>query len=316
MSIRRRSARFFVLVFCIFAATACAAIRGAPEAPRPATKAQSDPAYLIEAAVLADYLGPRTPEDKRTRRNEIIDERILEIDTQYRRYEDEMWRGRVGGNIAVDWALLALSGAGATIGGEELKTVLAATSTGVIGARESFDKQAFFDATLPALFAQMIAEQAKVKALIAEKKLLSAADYTIYAAQSDLWNLVRAGTIRGILHAIALDAGAKEEDAQEKEADVQLKIVRDKTFDIALTPRVDRLKQRIRALDVSKAMELASNLPIESDSGSAAVENNFDADFASDEDSVKDALEYFVSFMNRTEENVSAFEAALEELGS
>lgn len=302
----RKVAAVFIAFSIIVFLSGCTAIRGAPERPRPMTEAQKDPRSLVTNGDLVSYNAVVNADDKRRKRNEIIDERILEIDTQFGRYAQTLWQESIAGNIAVDWSLLALSGATATIGGENLKTALGAASAGVIGARESFDKRAFFESALPSLLAQMVAERTKIKARIQENKQFSAADYTIYRALSDLEELIRAGTIPGILSVINHDAGTKQEQAIET-----IRIVRDNTFTVNLRPRIDRLQVLIRALSDDQAIFLASNLPIVSEAGIATVQAVLGEDFVADGATARQALEIFVSYMNWTEMNVSAFENAL-----
>jgi hypothetical protein len=207
------------LIASFFAAaglSACESVlEGGPRPPLSKSEAGTELSYLIDLHELKRY-NSAIGESKKTSRNEIIDERMMAIDAQFHEYEASLWKQRVSGNIAVDWTLLALAGATATIGGESAKAAMGAASAGIIGARESFDKQAFLELALPAIAAQMVAERARIRAVINESKKLPVADYTLYGAMSDLLAYMRAGTIRGSIQTITADAGSKEGEATEK----------------------------------------------------------------------------------------------------
>ena len=183
--------------------------------------ALEDPAYLVEPATLKKYREENDPANKKIIRNEIIDERILEIDSQFGKYELALGQQGVGAGIGTDWVQLGLSAATATVGGEALKAALGAVSTGITGAKASFDKNAFFDKTLLAVLAQMAAEREKIRASIERSKQLSVADYTLFAALSDLRRFITAGTIPGGIQTVAADAGAKASTAEKDIKDIR-----------------------------------------------------------------------------------------------
>lgn len=217
--------RHTLWLFSVAVFAGCAALQGAPDAPRPMSVATADPEYLVEPARLALYNAETDREQKQLVRNDIIDERILEIDTQFHRFELTLSQQGIGVGVGTDWVQLAISAATATVGGEALKSVLGAVSTGLTGAKVSLDKHAFFDKTLPALVAQMVAEREKIRANIERSKQLPVAEYTLFAALSDLRRLMRAGTILGGIQTVAGDAGAKAATA-----DKELKAMRTARF--------------------------------------------------------------------------------------
>lgn len=191
----------------------CASIRGGPDIPRTPSVTAMNPMDLMDTATLSRYNdAPATL--KMGVRNEIIDERILEMDYQFRLYEEDLWKEGIGMGIGTDWLLLAMTGATATVGGETLKSALGAASTGIQGAKTSFDKNVYYEKTLPALLAQMVAEREKIRARIIQSKLLPVPEYTLYAALSDLNRYYEAGTLRGVIQIIATDAGEKESRAE------------------------------------------------------------------------------------------------------
>ncbi len=213
-------ARYVLGAVCFVGLAGCAALKAAPESPRSTIDAQQDPSYLVNQETLKNYAEETDLDRKRLMRNEVVDERMLEIDHQFGEFERKLWRQGVEGNIGIDWLQLAIAGSTATVGGETVKSALGAASAGIAGAKTSFDKQTFLDKTLPAIIAQMVAEREKIRALIEQSKTLSATDYTLYGALGDLMRYIRAGTIPGVLQVIAEDAGAKAVQAEEDIKDV------------------------------------------------------------------------------------------------
>jgi hypothetical protein len=175
----------------------------------------------VEPANLTKYSNASDLESKKLIRNEIVDERILEADSQFNDFELALWQEGIGSGIGTDWVQLAISAATATAGGESLKSILGAVSTGLTGAKASFDKNAFFDKTLPAILAQIVAEREKIRASIERSKQLPVADYTLFAALSDIRNFIRAGTIPGGIQTTAEEAGAKAATADEEIKDIR-----------------------------------------------------------------------------------------------
>jgi len=208
-------ARHSLFIVALIALASCTALRGAPDMPRPRAQAQADAEYLVDPATLAKYSGENDLEKRRLLRNEIIDERMLEMDTQFEKFELTLWQQGVGAGIGTDWVQLAVSGATATAGGAATKSILGAVSAFITGAKASFDKNAFVEKTLAAVLAQMVGEREKIRAAIEQNKQLSVSDYTLFAALSDLRKFMRAGTIPGSLQSIAVDAGQKAAKADD-----------------------------------------------------------------------------------------------------
>lgn len=133
--------RFLAIGLIALSFSGCAAIKAMPDPPRTPKEVQADPAYLVAPESLKAYLAETDPNKKKIMRDEIIDERMLEIDQQFNNYEMELWRQGVGLGIGTDWAQLAISGLTATVGGVATKAALGAVQAGIVGAKASLDKQ-------------------------------------------------------------------------------------------------------------------------------------------------------------------------------
>jgi hypothetical protein len=206
---------FFILGGC------AAALKGYPEQPRPTTIAEQDPAYLVEPSSLSAYRNEQDPLTKKLLRNDIIDERVLEIDQRFEEYERDLWKQGIGAGVGTDWVQLALAGATATVGGAGVKAALGAVSAGIIGAKASFDKHALMEKTIPIIMSSMVAERETIRAAIAKNKQLPVVDYTLFTALSDLRKFIQAGTIPGALQSIAIDTGQKATKASQDIKNVQ-----------------------------------------------------------------------------------------------
>jgi hypothetical protein len=208
--------RGLLLVVAPLVLASCAALRAAPEPPRQRPQAQKDPEYLVDKEKLDKYAAITDSVEKKLFRNEIIDERLLEVDNQFEKYEIALWQQGVGAGIGTDWVQLAVSGATATAGGATTKSVLGAVNAFITGAKASFDKNAFFEKTLAAVVAQMVGEREKMRTTIAVHKQLPVSDYTLFEALADVKKFMMAGTIPGAIQGIATDAGAKAAKATEE----------------------------------------------------------------------------------------------------
>lgn len=208
--------RYLILIAFVITTAGCVALRGAPDAPRTTSVAQSDPAYLVSPDDLKKYRDEADAEKKKNIRNEIVDERILEVDHQFGEFEIELWRQGIGSGIGTDWVQLVIAGLTATVGGGSTKAALGASQAAVVGAKASFDKNAYMEKTLPVLMAQMVAERETIRAEIEQNKQRSVIQYNLYGALSDLRRYIRAGTIPGVIQAIVQEAGAKAKKADEE----------------------------------------------------------------------------------------------------
>ncbi len=159
--------------------------------------------------------------EKKLYRNEIVDARMVEIDRRFAEFERELHKQGVGLGIGTDWLLLAITAATATIGAGSTKVAFGAISTGIVGAKASFDKHALINQALPTLVAQMVAQRESIRATIRGSQDLPVDSYTLYAGLSDLGRFERAGSIPGSLQSIAEDAGQKAATARQQLRDVR-----------------------------------------------------------------------------------------------
>lgn len=195
----------------LFAFGGCAVLQGAPT---PATDvAQENTAFAIyltgdvlERAVSSSN-ADRSGMTQLEWRDAVIAARLQIMDQNFQAFKSQ-FRAQVAGlSLGTDLASLGLTAAAAVTSGGTAKA-LAAASTGVIGVGTAFNKDALFQQTLPAIFAQMDASRSSV--LIRIRQAQAQADVTKYPlalALTDLTAYERAGTIESATATLTQNAG-------------------------------------------------------------------------------------------------------------
>ncbi len=235
----------------------CASLRAYPEP-------SIDPAG--ELRVLDKYLQPtaitrydsandadRDGLTKRAWRNEVVNARVRAIDINFNTFQQKLFQEGVGSGIATDWIVLALNAAGALAGGAA--NALSATSAGIVGARASFDKHAYFEKTMPALMASMVAKRKEILVRIREGLTQDIDEYALTLALNDLDSYYQAGSIPGALLEIAETSGDKA-----KKADAKLELVTAVPAD--LQARREKAAAYVKTLNQSQLDTLAKSLGI------------------------------------------------------
>jgi len=153
-------------------------------------------------------------------RNQVINGRLYVIDHYYRVFIKKVQGERGAGNIGADLLVLGLNTAGIISSTKQLKDIFAALSLGVTGAKLSFDKNLYFEQTMPALVSQMDALRNEQLVLIRRSMKLDTPEYGLTDAFLDIRNYILAGTIVGAVIGIGESAG--EQNAQAKKQLKQL----------------------------------------------------------------------------------------------
>ncbi len=143
--------------------------------------------------------------------------------------------------------------------GGAAKAALGAAITGVTGAKVSFDKNAYFAKTLPALVASMQASRKEVLLRIRKGLELGDDKYPLTQALVDLEDYYNAGTIPGAITGITASADEASRKASE-ELKVVLQTTRDPDF-LKRKPRVDTIVRKINGLSDGQAIVLNQTPP-------------------------------------------------------
>ncbi len=165
--------------------------------------------------VLKDYKKKTDLAERKAYRDEVVNGRIAALDINFNLFQADLYKEGIGLGIATDWAVLALGGATATVGGAATKTALGAVITSLTGAKAAVDKQVYFEQTMPALMAKMSARRKEVLFRIRTGLQKGTNEYPLTQALVDLESYYQAGTVPGAILGIAETAGAEGEKADQ-----------------------------------------------------------------------------------------------------
>lgn len=148
-------------------------------------------------------------------RNQLIDDLVLLINDNYSEYERSFYSNNAFANTASDLVVLGLSSAATVVGGEGVKTALAATITGISGAKMSVSKEFFAEQSRIALIAKMRALRIQKMAEIEEHKKHPITDYPLSRALLDVQDLAECGTLVSGLQGLVEQSSASLANAKE-----------------------------------------------------------------------------------------------------
>jgi len=140
-------------------------------------------------------------------RNRLLDDLTYLIDRNYYAFESDFYVGGATFDTITDLAILSLGAIGALIEPASVKSILAAVSAGLAGARVSIQKNFFQEQTFQALIAKMRAGRLRVLARLRGGQTRLLAEYGISRGLADLEDYYNAGTIAGALRAIVSESG-------------------------------------------------------------------------------------------------------------
>lgn len=203
-----------VLLFA-FLLVGCASITGYPNRTINLSEELSSLTSYFEATVITTY-NSKADSEKNNYRNEVVHARIRAIDLNYNSFLKELSSESKSLNIGTDSTVLLLGAAGAISTVSSTQAILAAASATVTGAKTSFDKNAFYDSTVPALISQMNASRKDVLARIYAGLELDHPKCSLMKALIDIEDYFQAGTIVGAVNAISESSGEQKAKADKK----------------------------------------------------------------------------------------------------
>lgn len=251
------------LIGVLFVLTGCvASLAGYPDSSADLDRELKQLEPYFAADVVKKCNDEPDPNKKRAWRDEVVNGRIRAVNLHFNVFEQAIYKEGVSLNLATDWVVLVLGGAGATAGDARTKQILAAISGGITGGKAAFDKHAYFEKTMPALLSQMTALR-KTTLLKIQTGLSKGVDeYQCNQALMDVEDYYAAGTIPGAIKGITEAAGATAADA-DKKMTVVLSKLRPKEFvSLERQARVKQLLERIDKLSDDKALDLEKAPPV------------------------------------------------------
>jgi hypothetical protein len=206
------AARFMGLAL-IVALSGCASFDGMPEPifKADATVAQVNARYAYDDVV--DAIADKDDaDDRKVYRNRVAAAYMMAIDARYFAFRRGLSRGMKGGNIGFDVALLSLTGSAAIW--EKAADELAAIATGVAGARASFNRELYFERTLPALITIMEAKRLEARSTILRGLVQTEDEYTVQELFADLHMYEGAAGLDGAIQTASEIAAATKANAK------------------------------------------------------------------------------------------------------
>jgi len=162
-------------------------------------------------------------------------------------------------DVGSDFAILGLAGAGTIVGGEEVKAILAAITTGVQGAQMTVNKRVFREQAIEALQLQMRAAMMRRKAEILDRMKQGVDVYSLDLGLNDIVEYYYDGTFTRAFQNLVSGAKKQEESANQD--------ISDTIKTPASQPQIDDMKfitgqiKEIRtAADKTKALDRAKKI--------------------------------------------------------
>ena len=222
-----------IVVAAGLAATAlggCAGLQQLPESTTDYAQAlkELDSGY---ATVIAELTTASSDDERRAIRNKLIAERVRVTDLRFKAFAEDI----VKDSVALDFGTNVLNIGVGTVGAfasETTSQILSAINAGLTGSKEAYDKVAFFDQTMMAMVAQMIATRQEVRVRLLTGMRKNIQDYSIVQAVQDLDDYQYAGSIPGAISATAKDAQEKEQKAQAAAATLSSPFHKDSAGDL------------------------------------------------------------------------------------
>lgn len=168
------------------------------------------------------YADAPAGEERREVRNRILFELMGMVDDYYYKNTVNLRDTVIGKNLLTELAGIGTSFAAALTGGEQMKTVLSAISTGIQTFNTAVDKEVFLNTSVQAIRFQMDASRADIATQILKKMKAGTADYPLESGLRDIIAYYDAGTVTAGLTALAAKAAESKANADSTEATAQL----------------------------------------------------------------------------------------------
>ncbi|MDX2081780.1 MAG: hypothetical protein SFU53_13435 [Terrimicrobiaceae bacterium] len=146
-------------------------------------------------------------------RNRILFELMAMIDDHYYKYTVILRGDNIGKNLFTELAGIGTTFAASLAGGEQIKTVLAAISTGIQTFNTAVDKEVFLNQTMQAIRFQMDANRQKVATEMLNKMGGSTSGYPLEAGLRDIIRYYDAGTVTSALSSMSAQAAEQKTQA-------------------------------------------------------------------------------------------------------
>ncbi len=206
-----------VALICVLLG-ACSAIQGQPKATidRQVAIEKLDEQFNL-AKMIGDYYEDGKSEDaKRAIRDQVIDAGIVLTDLRFTEFVERFSSTKKGADTITEIGAIGLSGAAALINPSSTTSILSALSGGLVASNASFNKNYFYEKSIPSMIKAMEGQRSSVAAdlIIGQSKPTS--QYSLAATITDLQRYYAAGTFEGALQSITQQAADQQTEAGER----------------------------------------------------------------------------------------------------
>lgn len=197
------------------------ASRRAKEGAETATKAASESAKAVAAAneVVAAAskavaaAGPTEAARLRHVRNEMLRELLWMVDYTYDDYKKQLHNSHATFGFLSDMAILGTSSAGAIVGGEALKAILATASAGVVGARNSVSQNFYREQSIEIIIGKMDTLRATIRLGIERRFSEDLDTYSLRQGFLDIRSYFDQGSVVTALVVLSQEVAPKAQEA-------------------------------------------------------------------------------------------------------
>ena len=164
--------------------------------------------YFAPEPVMKCLALPRATPERRSCRDLITYARMRYIDLQYGVFRQRVFAEVNGANAVTDITVLGLNAAGTLVGGATTKSILAAISGGLVGAKGIINKDVLYNAGIQTLILKMDADRTAVRLRITNNLKQNEEVYPFEAAELDTGDYYRVGTVPNALITLQGNAAA------------------------------------------------------------------------------------------------------------
>jgi len=252
---------------CLVLLAGCAGMNR-PRTPEPVRSSNTPAAYSMDQYKkdLDEYSAKVKAPDfagARILRDQMIDRILLNIDLNYRAFEEKFSLNRAGFNTGADVLELSMATAATISNGERVKTVLNAALTAVMGTRLSYDKNFLREKTTEIIISQMRANRDIITKRIYEQMAnYPVQQYPMERAWRDLIELFYAGTVQAGFATLSDETGQKAADAQDRlQNAIELRLISEGELSQISQVR-KKFNELFQAGDVTAAREALTELNV------------------------------------------------------
>jgi hypothetical protein len=317
---KRPSRLILALILASFAA-GCASGSGYPERSGEVSErlVGLHKKYFQPGKDVRDVYDKESTADKRAYRDEVVFGRMMAIDLQFSIFSETIYKEGVSTNLSLDVVGVGVGVAGSVVTGAGASRILSALSGGISGGRTAINKNLYYEQTMPALMALMVAEREKIKAEIIAGLQQDVDKYSLGQALVHLERYFNAGSIPGAIATVTKEAGATGDEAEQA-----MTATREAAFDdVAAVARFKKLYNQVSALPDDALTNILNNPPSELDAyikaaiagREAKTFDNVLKDVEDKPDKAREILKIVLGLiMKRSKEDLDKWEAAMAAL--